>query len=165
MPDGQSPFAGLDDGQAMTRAARKPRGIRITRAGAFIAVVLLIALGGWLQDTQRGSRPDTASRSSVPSAKQAAPSLPAFLPLEARTTLDLIARGGPYPHPQDDQPFGNREGLLAAQPPGHYREYTVETPGLGHRGVRRIVTGGQPPASYHYTDDHYASFQRFEVDR
>jgi ribonuclease T1 len=47
-------------------------------------------------------------------------------------------------------------------PRGHYREYTVKTPGAKNRGARRIVCGGQPPSrpqSCFYTDDHYASFR------
>lgn len=58
--------------------------------------------------------------------------------------------------------FFNREGLLPAKPRGYYREFTVDTPGLSHRGARRIVTGGDPPEVWYYTDDHYASFRRFE---
>lgn len=91
--------------------------------------------------------------------------LPAFLPPEAADTLALIERGGPFPHRQDGSPFQNRERRLPPRPSGHYREYTVRTPGLGHRGPRRIVTGGDPPQDYWYTDDHYASFRRFEVPR
>jgi ribonuclease T1 len=77
--------------------------------------------------------------------------------------LALIERGGPFPHRQDGSHFQNRERRLPPRPRGHYREYTVRTPGLGHRGPRRIVTGGDPPQDYWYTDDHYASFRRFEV--
>ena len=29
--------------------------------------------------------------------------------------------------------------------------------------ARRIVTGGQPPATWYYTDDHYDSFRSFKV--
>ena len=89
--------------------------------------------------------------------------LPAFLPPEARQTLELIERGGPFPHRQDGSVFQNREGRLPRQSRGYYREYTVDTPGLDHRGARRIVTGGQPPREYYYTDDHYESFRRFEI--
>jgi ribonuclease T1 len=89
--------------------------------------------------------------------------LPVFLPPEAAETLALIERGGPFPHRQDGSHFQNRERRLPPRPRGHYREYTVRTPGLGHRGPRRIVTGGDPPQDYWYTDDHYASFRRFEV--
>ena len=59
----------------------------------------------------------------------------AFLPAEARATLALIDRGGPFPHRQDGGVFQNRERLLPDRPRGHYREYTVDTPGLDHRGA------------------------------
>lgn len=91
--------------------------------------------------------------------------LPSFLPPEAGDTLALIARGGPFPNRQDGVVFGNREGLLPQQPRGYYHEYTVATPGLEHRGARRIITGGNPPVVYYYTDDHYNSFRAFEVPR
>jgi ribonuclease T1 len=87
---------------------------------------------------------------------------PSFLPPEARTTLDAIARGGPFEHRQDGVVFGNYEHLLPEQPRGYYHEYTVETPGADTRGTRRIITGGTPPAVWYYTDDHYRSFRRFE---
>lgn len=89
--------------------------------------------------------------------------LPNFLPPEAHDTLALIARGGPFPHPQDGGVFGNYEGRLPKQPRGWYHEYTVETPGLSHRGARRIITGGTPPRDYWYTADHYESFRPFQV--
>lgn len=85
------------------------------------------------------------------------------LPPEAVDTLQLIQRGGPFPHRQDGTVFQNREGLLPQRPRGYYREYTVRTPGLSHRGARRIVTGGNPPEVYYYTEDHYRSFRRLEV--
>ena len=40
---------------------------------------------------------------------------------------------------------------------GYYREYTVPTPGVDHRGARRIVAGGD---ELYWTDDHYSSFSR-----
>ncbi|MGN6153088.1 MAG: ribonuclease domain-containing protein [Lysobacteraceae bacterium] len=89
---------------------------------------------------------------------------PDFLPPEAVDTLRLIARGGPYPHRQDDATFGNRERRLPPRPRGYYREYTVETPGSRDRGARRIIAGGQPPTEFFYTDDHYRSFRRFTLD-
>ena len=84
----------------------------------------------------------------------------ADLPPEARQTLALIRRGGPFPYRQDGSMFGNRERLLPAQPPGYYREYTVKTPGSRDRGARRIIAGDGPPAVFYYTGDHYRSFQR-----
>lgn len=82
------------------------------------------------------------------------------LPPEAAATVELIEAGGPFPHPRSDGTrFGNYEGRLPERDRDHYREYTVPTPGLGHRGTRRIVTGGDPP-DFYYTDDHYESFCR-----
>ena len=79
-------------------------------------------------------------------------------------TLTLIQQGGPFPYPQKDgTTFYNREGKLPAQSQGYYREYTVPTPGLSHRGARRIVTGGYPPTVYYLTVDHYESFRRLQV--
>lgn len=81
------------------------------------------------------------------------------LPPEARHTLQLIRQGGPFPHKRDGVIFGNFEKRLPIVKRGYYQEYTVKTPGVKTRGARRIVTGGQPPAVYYYTADHYASFQ------
>jgi ribonuclease T1 len=80
------------------------------------------------------------------------------LPPEARQTLRLIKDGGPFPYRKDGTRFGNREGLLPAQSRNYYREYTVTTPGLSHRGARRIVAGDG--GDYWYTADHYRSFKR-----
>lgn len=82
----------------------------------------------------------------------------ADLPREAQQTLALIRKGGPYPYAKDGTVFGNREGLLPKRNRGYYREYTVKTPGVRHRGARRIVAGRE--GDYWYTADHYASFRR-----
>jgi ribonuclease T1 len=83
------------------------------------------------------------------------------LPVEAKTTLELIKKGGPFPYPQKDGTvFGNRERRLPTAARGYYREYTVPTPGIRHRGARRIVTGQQQ--EYYYTGDHYQSFVRIK---
>ncbi len=92
-----------------------------------------------------------------------APVALATLPVEAQATHKLILTGGPFPYPKDGTVFGNRERLLPMHPRGHYREYTVKTPGVRHRGARRIVCGGAPPTRpevCYYTADHYASFKR-----
>lgn len=81
------------------------------------------------------------------------------LPPEARETLALIKKGGPFPYKKDGTVFGNREKLLPLKPRGHYKEYTVKTPGARNRGARRIVAGG---GLYYYTEDHYASFKRIQ---
>ena len=82
----------------------------------------------------------------------------ADLPPEARHTLGLIRGGGPFPHQRDGVVFGNFERLLPARERGYYREYTVATPGVRHRGARRIVSGRG--GELYYTDDHYQSFRR-----
>jgi len=80
------------------------------------------------------------------------------LPSEARQTLTLIHKNGPFPYERDGAVFGNREGQLPKRERGYYREYTVKTPGVHDRGARRIVAGRAGEA--YYTDDHYRSFRR-----
>lgn len=82
----------------------------------------------------------------------------AALPPEARATLALVKAGGPFPYGQDGRAFGNREKLLPRRDHGYYREYTVNTPGAGDRGARRIVAGRD--GEFFYTADHYRSFKR-----
>ncbi len=89
------------------------------------------------------------------------------LPPEARQTLALIKRGGPFPHARKDgSTFGNFEKRLPAKPRGYYREYTVPTPGAKNRGARRIVAGEgssrdvRNSGEYWYTADHYQTFSR-----
>ena len=86
----------------------------------------------------------------------------ASLPAQAQSTHRLVLGGGPFPYDKDGTVFFNRERRLPAAARGHYREYTVKTPGVSHRGARRIVCGGTPPTqptACFYTDDHYASFR------
>jgi ribonuclease T1 len=89
----------------------------------------------------------------------------ARLPAEARDTLALIKRGGPFPYRKDGSTFGNFERLLPERPRGYYREYTVPTPGARDRGARRIVAGKgssgdvRNSGEYYYTDDHYRNFR------
>ena len=84
--------------------------------------------------------------------------LVAELPMEARDTLQLIKRGGPFPYPRDGIVFSNYEHILPQQSRGYYHEYTVKTPGVRHRGARRIVCGIVPEC--YYSDDHYQTFKR-----
>ena len=80
------------------------------------------------------------------------------LPAEARETIALIRKGGPFPYAKDGAVFGNREGHLPPQKRGYYREYTVKTPGERTRGARRIIWG--KGGEFYYTDDHYNHFLR-----
>ena len=86
----------------------------------------------------------------------------AQLPAQGVQTYALISSGGPFPYDKDGVVFGNRERLLPSRSRGYYREYTVSTPGVGHRGKRRIVCGGErkTPEVCYYTADHYASFRK-----
>jgi ribonuclease T1 len=86
----------------------------------------------------------------------------AEMPVQGRQTYEAILSGGPFRHEKDGSVFGNRERLLPREPRGHYREYTVDTPGSRDRGARRIVCGGErtAPVACWYTADHYASFRR-----
>jgi ribonuclease T1 len=86
----------------------------------------------------------------------------AELPKQGVQTYVLIHQGEPFASEKDGVVFGNRERLLPAKKRGYYLEYTVKTPGLNHRGVKRIVCGGartKPDVCY-YTADHYASFRK-----
>ena len=94
--------------------------------------------------------PAPANPSGLPEVKASE------LPAEARQTLALIARGGPYPYARDGVTFGNFERILPRKSSGYYKEYTVRTPGESDRGARRIVAG-QAGEKY-YTPDHYNSF-------
>ena len=68
------------------------------------------------------------------------------LPPEARRTIDLIASDGPFPFPgKDGTSFGNRFGDL---PTRRYLEYTVVTPGIVNRGMRRIAARKQWDAAH-----------------
>ena len=80
------------------------------------------------------------------------------LPAEARQTLALIRKGGPYPYSRDGAVFANREGRLPRAPRGTYLEYTVYTPGSRDRGARRIIAARGK--AFWYTADHYRSFRR-----
>jgi len=80
------------------------------------------------------------------------------LPPEARETVALIERGGPFPYARDGSVFGNREARLPPRPRGYYREYTVPTPGSPDRGARRIISGRE--GELYYTSDHYRTFRR-----
>ena len=84
------------------------------------------------------------------------------LPVQGREVMEQIRQGGPFRYEKDGTVFGNRERQLPGQKRGYYREYTVPTPGLSHRGARRIVCGGQRPQApdaCYYTEDHYSSFR------
>ena len=85
------------------------------------------------------------------------------LPRQGQQVYALILQGGPFANDKDGVVFGNREQQLPKHKRGYYREYTVKTPGVRHRGAKRIVCGGlqvQSPDACYYTEDHYSSFRK-----
>ena len=116
--------------------------------------VLLVALTAGVQAREWfGTRAGTTAQETVALAE---------LPVQGQRTYGAILNGGPFRHEKDGTVFGNRERLLPQERRGHYREYTVDTPGSRDRGARRIVCGGErtTPSDCWYTADHYASFRR-----
>lgn len=138
----------------MASAARSLRWQSLRKLGVTTAAAFLVALGPGI----------ALARGDAPQAPVGTPVVAfADLPGQAQETHRLIRKGGPFPYEKDGTVFFNRERLLPAHPRGYYREYTVKTPGVRHRGARRIVCGGKIPRSpddCYYTDDHYASFRR-----
>jgi len=118
----------------------------VTRAIAAILLGLLFAA------------PAALARSETPAEAALAEIAAAELPGEARQTISLIRKGGPFHFLRDGVVFGNFEKRLPARARGYYREYTVRTPGARDRGARRIVAG--KGGELYYTDDHYNSFRR-----
>ncbi len=141
------------------------------RHPALVAFLAILALAGyWLggsPSTGEVSAPQPAPRQgTLPEAAPAPSPRPRAaptqgLPPEALQTIALIKAGGPFPYEKDGTEFRNREGRLPARGRGHYREYTVPTPGASTRGARRIVTGAD--GEFFYTDDHYETFRALDA--
>lgn len=152
-------------------SASSPRRTPLIASAAGLAAVAVAAFFG-LDLTGNDAyvdKPVTSESPSNPGDHEARTSISdldqcslAELPSEASDTADDIRAGGPYQFPDnDDTRFGNYERVLPDEPLGYYREYTVVTPGINHRGARRIVTGGESsthPEVWYYTADHYESF-------
>ena len=151
----------------MSRPARRPGSLRGTSRSwsRLLFAVAAILLAAWLlRPAAQAPRPPPAAipdTSGTSAPAQVRTALPDFLPAEAVAVIRQVQSGARFAHPQDGSVFGNRERRLPRREHGYYREYTVPTPGLKHRGARRIVTGGDPPAEWYYTADHYESFRPF----
>ncbi|MGW2422603.1 ribonuclease domain-containing protein [Streptomyces sp. NPDC001709] len=126
-----------------------------------LAVVLSVLLAGCSSGAGTSSGPGSGVGASVSGPAWAPHGMGTVresqLPAEARRTLALIDKGGPFPYAKDGVVFGNFEGRLPRHQRGYYHEYTVRTPGSRDRGARRIVTG--QGGEIYYTDDHYDSFR------
>lgn len=131
----------------------------MARPRAVAVAVAVVLLAAWIAVAALGGQPSTSAPDGTTDAASGLPIIARdALPSEARTTLGLIAAGGPFPYRADGSVYENRERLLPIRPVGTYREYTVVTPGSADRGARRIVTGRAGEAWW--TADHYSSFAR-----
>lgn len=120
---------------------------------AAVLGALLLATGA----VARTTAPSVDARSGLPTVALSA------LPEQAQQVWGQIHQGGPFRFEKDGAVFSNHERLLPRHTRGFYRAYTVPTPGVGHRGVRRIVCGGwepRTPEACFYTADHYTSFKK-----
>jgi ribonuclease T1 len=79
-----------------------------------------------------------------------------LLPQEAKDILLKIKSGSTFSHPKDGSIYKNRDYLLPNREVAYYREYTVPTPGINNRGMRRLVVGNN--IEIYYTEDHYQTF-------
>jgi ribonuclease T1 len=144
---------------------------RTTNPLILFATVIALAIGAWWTNHDRPVVEPSRER-TTPAERAAASPKPVDAPrdrlaqlvpddverAELEKTLDLIERGGPFPHKQDGAVFGNRERHLPQQPRGYYHEYTVRTRGAPTRGARRVVRGDG--GELYYTRDHYRTFIR-----
>lgn len=124
--------------------------------GVAALAVALAAVVGTVQVQAKAPVPYALPGSAIASVAYSG------LPPQGREVMESIRQGGPFRYEKDGAVFGNRERLLPGEKRGYYREYTVPTPGVNHRGARRIVCGGEKPRwpdACYYSADHYSSFR------
>jgi ribonuclease T1 len=126
---------------------------------AYLAAIIAVVVAAWITEKGFEQPKTTPPQPSQPQRVDQARKVDVER-VQIQATLDLIARGGPFPHRQDGSTFQNREGQLPSKPRGYYREYTVPTPGASNRGARRIVRGQD--GDTWYTRDHYRTFIRLD---
>lgn len=131
------------------------RGLSVVLASFAFITIVLTSNDAFSFPNFTNSTPETVIIADVPRISVSQ------LPKEAKETLALIDKGGPFPYPEKDgSTFYNRERLLPNKPKGYYKEYTIPTPGRRDRGARRFVIGRQ--GEIYYTQDHYRSFYRVQ---
>lgn len=135
-------------------SSRDPKKI----AGGIAGAAIVLVAGYFGVDAATGGDDGDGSGSASSGDSCAVDTLPG----EADGVIDNILGDGDFDHPDHDgKRFGNYEGILPEESGDFYREYTVETPGIDHRGAQRIVVGGgteTDPDVWYYTSDHYESF-------
>ena len=150
-------LTGLASGETAQYRAQRPGLQQALRSGGAVGLAGLVLALSLLMAAPLVLAKATGADTGLPAVELQS------LPAEAQSTQRLINAGGPFPYDKDGVVFGNREKQLPARPRGHYREYTVKTPGARDRGARRIVCGGTKPVApevCYYSADHYASFKR-----
>lgn len=139
----------------LNQVRARGRGLGKRAAHAAVTLVMAAGLGTlWVQARTPSDHPLPGS--AVASLARSS------LPVQGQQVMQQIRDGGPFRYEKDGTVFGNRERRLPGEKRGFYREYTVPTPGLSHRGARRIVCGGlkpRTPEACYYTEDHYTSFR------
>jgi ribonuclease T1 len=123
-----------------------------------VFLISLLIAGGLVAQNATSLQSDARQEVTRPADLSTIPAQD--LPREARETLAIIKKGGPFPYSKDSATFSNREHALPKRGRGYYHEYTVKTPGARNRGARRIIAGAL--GEYYYTDDHYATFKRIK---
>lgn len=161
-----------DHKNGQPRSNQNKRSLRSTLFSLIALIAVAVYFFGDLQseflsdsiDSTFSPSPDSRSQTTSEVSQSNSRSSNITGDAQVDNTIALIQQGGPFPYPhKDGTTFYNREGRLPAASQGYYREYTVPTPSVSHRGARRIVTGGNPPTVYYLTVDHYDSFRKLEV--
>jgi ribonuclease T1 len=121
---------------------------------------MVLAAMLWLPAPSHGSSQGLSNKYQAAQGEQNVLPVVAIadLPAEARKTLLAIKQGGPFAFKRDGAVFNNFEKVLPKRQHGYYHEYTVVTPGMNNRGVRRIISG--ETGEYYFTADHYQTFKR-----
>ncbi len=123
-----------------------------------IFVLIVAVLAGYFLKTESPRNQDSRQTAPRVSAPETQPST--FTKeegIEIRNALRRI-KTGERKFKRDGTTFQNREARLPQKPAGYYKEYTVLTRGVNHRGARRIVCGNE--GELYYTSDHYRTFIR-----
>jgi ribonuclease T1 len=131
---------------------------KLGRASLVAVLGLGVAASAWVV----AQSSDAHAKGPAPDAAMASIALQ-DMPKLGQDVHALILAGGPFPFDKDGTVFGNRERILPAAKRGYYREYTVARANARNRGAKRIVCGGEKPATpdaCYYTEDHYSSFKR-----
>ncbi len=82
------------------------------------------------------------------------------LPVTAVATLALVDAGGPFPNPDDGEPYDDASGSLPSRPPGYYLQYRVAEPGGSDESPWHLVVGEQ--GEVFWTDDAFDTFRRVQ---